>query len=86
MTPTGEVDLHSDSGSRRLSGDGDDEVEGYGIRGACLLRRVEARILVRLSSIRSMRAASRTACRFAQVIHQQKHGQQPTTWRTAIPR
>eukprot|EP00959_Pyramimonas_sp_CCMP1952_P067182 1402269-Pyramimonas_sp.AAC.2 len=39
MTPTGEVDLHSDSGCRRLSGDADDEVKGYGIRGAGLLRR-----------------------------------------------
>eukprot|EP00959_Pyramimonas_sp_CCMP1952_P457067 9474241-Pyramimonas_sp.AAC.1 len=39
MTPTGEVDLHSDSGCRRLSGDADDDVAGYGIRGANLLRR-----------------------------------------------
>eukprot|EP00959_Pyramimonas_sp_CCMP1952_P000737 14482-Pyramimonas_sp.AAC.1 len=39
MTPTGEVDLRSDSGFRRLSGDADDEVNGYGIRGANLLRR-----------------------------------------------
>eukprot|EP00959_Pyramimonas_sp_CCMP1952_P383682 8040720-Pyramimonas_sp.AAC.1 len=38
MNPTGEVDSHSDSGSRRLSGDADD-VKGYGIRGANLLRR-----------------------------------------------
>eukprot|EP00959_Pyramimonas_sp_CCMP1952_P413729 8668957-Pyramimonas_sp.AAC.1 len=39
MTPTGEVDLRSDSGYRRLSGDADDDVKGYGIRGANLLRR-----------------------------------------------
>eukprot|EP00959_Pyramimonas_sp_CCMP1952_P240988 5036656-Pyramimonas_sp.AAC.1 len=39
MNPTGEVDLHSDSGYRRLSGDGDDDVKGYGLRGANLLRR-----------------------------------------------
>eukprot|EP00959_Pyramimonas_sp_CCMP1952_P415499 8706052-Pyramimonas_sp.AAC.2 len=39
MAPRGEVDLHSDSGYRRLSGDADDEVRGYGIRGASLLRR-----------------------------------------------
>eukprot|EP00959_Pyramimonas_sp_CCMP1952_P224737 4699294-Pyramimonas_sp.AAC.1 len=38
MAPTGEVDLRSDSGYRRLSGDADDEVNGYGIRGANLLR------------------------------------------------
>eukprot|EP00959_Pyramimonas_sp_CCMP1952_P411387 8620557-Pyramimonas_sp.AAC.1 len=39
MIPTGEADLHSDSGYRRLSGDADDDVESYGIRGANLLRR-----------------------------------------------
>eukprot|EP00959_Pyramimonas_sp_CCMP1952_P211390 4424059-Pyramimonas_sp.AAC.1 len=39
VNPTGEVDLHSYSGYRRLSGDADDDVEGYGIRGANLLRR-----------------------------------------------
>eukprot|EP00959_Pyramimonas_sp_CCMP1952_P440698 9226494-Pyramimonas_sp.AAC.1 len=38
-TPTGQVDLHSDSGYRRLSGHADDEVEGHGIRGASLLLR-----------------------------------------------
>eukprot|EP00959_Pyramimonas_sp_CCMP1952_P024443 513177-Pyramimonas_sp.AAC.1 len=38
MTPTGEVDLRSYSGYRRLSGDAGDEVKGYGIRGANLLR------------------------------------------------
>eukprot|EP00959_Pyramimonas_sp_CCMP1952_P208140 4354020-Pyramimonas_sp.AAC.1 len=38
MTPTGEVDLHSDSGYRRLSGGADDEVNGRGIRGANLPR------------------------------------------------
>eukprot|EP00959_Pyramimonas_sp_CCMP1952_P038896 814403-Pyramimonas_sp.AAC.1 len=39
MNPTGEVDLHSDSGYRRLSGDVDDDVRSYRIRGANLLRR-----------------------------------------------
>eukprot|EP00959_Pyramimonas_sp_CCMP1952_P415704 8710304-Pyramimonas_sp.AAC.1 len=39
MTPTGDLDLHSDSGFRRLSGDADDDVKGYGIPGANLLRR-----------------------------------------------
>eukprot|EP00959_Pyramimonas_sp_CCMP1952_P421144 8822345-Pyramimonas_sp.AAC.1 len=39
VTPTGEVDLRSDSGYRRPSGDADDEVKGYGIRGGNLLRR-----------------------------------------------
>eukprot|EP00959_Pyramimonas_sp_CCMP1952_P051341 1072926-Pyramimonas_sp.AAC.1 len=39
MTPTGEVDLHSDSSYRRLNGDADDEVKGCGSRGANLLRR-----------------------------------------------
>eukprot|EP00959_Pyramimonas_sp_CCMP1952_P288910 6042217-Pyramimonas_sp.AAC.1 len=29
MSHTGEVDLHSDSGYRRLSGDADDDVKGY---------------------------------------------------------
>eukprot|EP00959_Pyramimonas_sp_CCMP1952_P159102 3327310-Pyramimonas_sp.AAC.1 len=39
MNSTGEVDLHSDSGYRRQSGDADGDVKGNGIRGACLLRR-----------------------------------------------
>eukprot|EP00959_Pyramimonas_sp_CCMP1952_P002662 54796-Pyramimonas_sp.AAC.1 len=39
MNPTGEGDLHSDSGYRRLGGDADDDVRGYAIRGANLLRR-----------------------------------------------
>eukprot|EP00959_Pyramimonas_sp_CCMP1952_P116367 2432505-Pyramimonas_sp.AAC.1 len=39
MTPTGDGDLHSGSGYRRLSGDADDDVKCYGIRGASLLRR-----------------------------------------------
>ena len=42
MTPTGEVDLHGDSGHRRLNGDADDEVKGRGVRGANLLRRGRA--------------------------------------------
>eukprot|EP00959_Pyramimonas_sp_CCMP1952_P145953 3055949-Pyramimonas_sp.AAC.1 len=43
VTPTGEGDPRSDSGYRRLSGDADDEIRGYGIRGANLLRRGRAR-------------------------------------------
>eukprot|EP00959_Pyramimonas_sp_CCMP1952_P220658 4613405-Pyramimonas_sp.AAC.1 len=39
MNPRAEVDLHSDSGYRRLSGDADDDVKGYGTHGANLLRR-----------------------------------------------
>eukprot|EP00959_Pyramimonas_sp_CCMP1952_P210000 4393826-Pyramimonas_sp.AAC.1 len=39
LIPAGEVDLHSDSGYWRLNGVSDDEVEGYGISGANLLRR-----------------------------------------------
>eukprot|EP00959_Pyramimonas_sp_CCMP1952_P175374 3665347-Pyramimonas_sp.AAC.1 len=42
MNPTGEVDLHCDSGYQRLSGGADDDVKGYGIRGANLLRRANA--------------------------------------------
>eukprot|EP00959_Pyramimonas_sp_CCMP1952_P039779 831964-Pyramimonas_sp.AAC.1 len=38
MTPTGEVDLHSDSGYRCPSGDADDEAKGHGARGVNLLR------------------------------------------------
>ena len=38
MKPTGDVDIHSDSGYRKLSG-ADDEVKGYGMRGMNLLRR-----------------------------------------------
>eukprot|EP00959_Pyramimonas_sp_CCMP1952_P213030 4457229-Pyramimonas_sp.AAC.1 len=39
MAPTDEADLRSDSGYWRLSGNAEDEVEGYGIGGANLLRR-----------------------------------------------
>eukprot|EP00959_Pyramimonas_sp_CCMP1952_P117795 2462693-Pyramimonas_sp.AAC.1 len=42
MSPAGEVDFRSDSGYRRLSGDADDDVKAYGIRGANLLRRGSA--------------------------------------------
>eukprot|EP00959_Pyramimonas_sp_CCMP1952_P200019 4183584-Pyramimonas_sp.AAC.1 len=42
MALTGEIDLHSDSGYRRLSGDADDEVKGYGSRGGNLLLRGSA--------------------------------------------
>eukprot|EP00959_Pyramimonas_sp_CCMP1952_P448976 9401204-Pyramimonas_sp.AAC.1 len=39
MKPTNEVDIRSDSGYRKLTGEEDDETEGYGIRGANVLRR-----------------------------------------------
>jgi len=39
MAPTGEVDLHSDSGYRRFNRGVDDEANGHGIRGANLLLR-----------------------------------------------
>ena len=42
MTPTWELDLHRDSGYRRLNGDADDEIEGRVVRGANLLRRGRA--------------------------------------------
>eukprot|EP00959_Pyramimonas_sp_CCMP1952_P078975 1650949-Pyramimonas_sp.AAC.1 len=70
VTPTGEGDMRIGSGYRRLSGDIDDEVIGYGIRWANLLRRGTTRLLVRLSSIVSARTASLTACRFARAIRQ----------------
>ena len=39
MRCSGQVDLHSDSGYRRLTGEADDELKGYGIRGMNVLRR-----------------------------------------------
>eukprot|EP00959_Pyramimonas_sp_CCMP1952_P364707 7637484-Pyramimonas_sp.AAC.1 len=39
MKPTDEVDLHSDSGYRKLTGEEGDETKGNGIRGANVLRR-----------------------------------------------
>eukprot|EP00959_Pyramimonas_sp_CCMP1952_P158394 3312591-Pyramimonas_sp.AAC.1 len=39
MKPTNEVDIHSDSGYRKLTGEEDDDTKGYGIRGANVLRR-----------------------------------------------
>eukprot|EP00959_Pyramimonas_sp_CCMP1952_P300842 6293507-Pyramimonas_sp.AAC.1 len=39
MKPTNEVDIHSDSGYRKLTGAEDDETKGYCIRGANVLRR-----------------------------------------------
>ena len=38
MKSTGKIDLHTDAGYRRMTGE-DDEVKGYGIRGANLLRK-----------------------------------------------
>eukprot|EP00959_Pyramimonas_sp_CCMP1952_P158948 3324192-Pyramimonas_sp.AAC.2 len=84
MTPTGEVDLHSDSSYRRLSGDADGEVKGYGIRGANLLRRgttPSGKPVVHLvdAHCKSRRLQVRSST-------QQRQLQQPATWRTAIPR
>ena len=42
MKPTGELDIHSDSGYRKLTGEEEDETKGYGIRGANVLRRGNA--------------------------------------------
>eukprot|EP00959_Pyramimonas_sp_CCMP1952_P127474 2666354-Pyramimonas_sp.AAC.1 len=39
MVPTDEVDIHSDSGCRKLTGEEGDATKGYGIRGAHVLRR-----------------------------------------------
>eukprot|EP00959_Pyramimonas_sp_CCMP1952_P466422 9489928-Pyramimonas_sp.AAC.1 len=39
MKPTSEVDIHSDSGYRKLAGEEDDETKGNGMRGANVLRR-----------------------------------------------
>eukprot|EP00959_Pyramimonas_sp_CCMP1952_P136241 2850734-Pyramimonas_sp.AAC.2 len=48
MTLTGKVDLHSNSGYRRLNGDANDHVKGYGIRGQSCYD-VETRLPVNLS-------------------------------------
>ena len=42
MTPDGTIDLHSDSGYRKLTSEEDDETKGYGLRGCNLLRRGHA--------------------------------------------
>ena len=34
-----QLDIHTDSGYRRLTGEADDEYKGYGLRGANILRR-----------------------------------------------
>ena len=39
MRCSGKIDLHSDSGYRRQTGDADDEIKGYGIRGMNVLRK-----------------------------------------------
>ena len=39
MKCSGEVDLHSDSGYRRMTGEKGDDEKGYGMRGLCVLRR-----------------------------------------------
>eukprot|EP00959_Pyramimonas_sp_CCMP1952_P211471 4425630-Pyramimonas_sp.AAC.1 len=71
MTSTGEVDLHSDSGYRRLRGDVEDEARGHGVRGQTCYG-VDARLLVSPSSMLSTRAASPAACRSARAT-QRKH-------------
>ena len=43
MTCSGHLDLHTDSGYRRLTGEEDDEVKGYGMRGMNVLRKGTAR-------------------------------------------
>eukprot|EP00959_Pyramimonas_sp_CCMP1952_P428994 8984568-Pyramimonas_sp.AAC.1 len=43
MTSSGEVDLHSDSGDRRLNGGVGDEVKGHGICRTSGLRRGRTR-------------------------------------------
>eukprot|EP00959_Pyramimonas_sp_CCMP1952_P045900 959177-Pyramimonas_sp.AAC.1 len=80
MTPTCEVDLHSDSGYRRLSGDADDDVKGYGIRWANLLRRgntPSGKPVVNLiyAYCRSHRLQPARGI-------QQRHGQLHIIWRT----
>ena len=39
MTCKGELDLHTDSGYRRMTGEADDDIKGYGMRGTNVLRR-----------------------------------------------
>ena len=39
MTCSGHMDLHTDSGYRRLTGEEDDEVKGYGMRGMNVMRK-----------------------------------------------
>ena len=38
MKPTGLIDLHTDAGYRRLTGDKEDELKGYGMRGLNVIR------------------------------------------------
>ena len=38
MKPTGDVDIHSDSGYRRITGEGDDDFKVYRMRGMNLIR------------------------------------------------
>eukprot|EP00959_Pyramimonas_sp_CCMP1952_P144356 3021962-Pyramimonas_sp.AAC.1 len=85
MNPTGEVDLDSDSGYRRLGGDADCDVKGYGIRGASLLRRGNTssrKPVVHLSGAycKSHRLQVRSS------YSAQRHLQHPIILRTVIPR
>ena len=43
MEPSGEIDSHSVSGYRKMTGDSEDEEKGYGIRGLNVLRRGKSR-------------------------------------------
>ena len=43
MTCKGELDLHTDSGYRRMTGEADDDIKGYGMRGMNVLRRGKTR-------------------------------------------
>ena len=42
MTCTGSVDIHADSGYRRLDGSADDQAKGYGMCGLTMMRRGES--------------------------------------------
>ena len=39
MTCSGKLDLHTDRGYRRMTGEADDDIKGYGMRGMNVLRR-----------------------------------------------
>ena len=39
MTCSGKLDLHTDSGYRRMTGEADDDIKGYGMRGMNVWRR-----------------------------------------------
>ena len=82
MTHTGEVDLRSDSGYRRLHGDADVEVKGYGIRGAILLRRGHAQSGKPVVHLVDAHCKSRRLQVHSSYLL--KSWQRLATWRTAI--